>query len=196
MTFPWTVILLTVAVAVSEGSNEQVQQAGEATAVGMQISWSKDRIPLDPLEGNERYSIVSNNNNNNNSSSNKNKPSSSALSSSLRIRSVDRRDSSLFTCSARNPYGSAELNLQLIVQGKRQNRTIERESTHSLFLNYQQQQLNPLNLPASSCSFSPNLITSAFAFLIDRSFFSPSSLLHFPFSRQSGSCGECSGREH
>ena len=36
---------------------------------------------------------------------------------SVRIEQVDRRDSSLFTCVASNPYGKDEYNFQLIVQG-------------------------------------------------------------------------------
>lgn len=34
----------------------------------------------------------------------------------IRIDQVDRRDSSLFTCDASNPYGKDEYNFQLIVQ--------------------------------------------------------------------------------
>lgn len=38
--------------------------------------------------------------------------------STLKVDSVDRRDSSLFTCTASNGFGSDDTNMQVIVQGK------------------------------------------------------------------------------
>lgn len=81
----------------------------------MRISWSKDQIPVeapDNLPDRRRYSILSR-------KSDKSPAASRAVASSILIRDVDRRDSSLFTCRATNAFGSAELTLQLIVQGKR-----------------------------------------------------------------------------
>ena len=39
------------------------------------------------------------------------------LTSQIKVESADRRDSSLYTCSCSNAYGSDEINLQVIVQG-------------------------------------------------------------------------------
>ena len=39
------------------------------------------------------------------------------LTSQIKVESADRRDSSLYTCTASNAYGSDEINLQVIVQG-------------------------------------------------------------------------------
>lgn len=39
------------------------------------------------------------------------------LTSEIKVDSADRRDSSLYTCIARNAFGSDEINVQVIVQG-------------------------------------------------------------------------------
>lgn len=69
----------------------------------LSISWSKDRIPFDPTNE-PRYHLVK-------------EDTVDGLTVSLRMVSVDRRDNSLFTCTASNPFGRDEYNIQLIVQG-------------------------------------------------------------------------------
>lgn len=69
----------------------------------MSISWSKDRIPFDP-SNEPRYHLVK-------------EDTIEGFSVSLRMVNVDRRDNSLFTCTAANAFGKDEYNIQVIVQG-------------------------------------------------------------------------------
>ncbi|XP_076307944.1 cell adhesion molecule Dscam1-like isoform X1 [Tachypleus tridentatus] len=66
------------------------------------IVWLKDQQPFHPQEI-SRYVITET-------------VHSNGVTSLLVIHSADRRDSSLFTCIASNPYGSDETNIQLIMQ--------------------------------------------------------------------------------
>ncbi|KAI1289670.1 Down syndrome cell adhesion molecule-like protein 1 -like protein [Halotydeus destructor] len=66
------------------------------------LVWSKDRLQFDPrLE--HRYELSK-------------LDGKQSLLETLKIKLLDRRDSALFTCFASNSYGSAEYNIQLIVQ--------------------------------------------------------------------------------
>ena len=84
----------------------------------LSITWKKDGQPFLPAS-----SSSSNTNNNNNISPQDKRyiltesMTESGLSSIVRVDSADRRDSSLYTCSASNAYGSDEINVQVIVQG-------------------------------------------------------------------------------
>lgn len=69
------------------------------------ISWHKDRMQFDP-EHEPRYTMT-------------HADRDYGRTVDLKIRAVDRRDSTLFSCIASNSYGRAEYNIQLMVQGKK-----------------------------------------------------------------------------
>lgn len=122
-------------IVVRKGEDVSLTCDPESGDSPIRFSWLKDRIPLidepnsaghqnngmikyqmsDVSESSASATVISVSSSSSSSSSS----STSLLSSGsvLRIRDVDRRDSSLFTCIASNPYGSAELNIQLLVQG-------------------------------------------------------------------------------
>ena len=102
------------------------------------LQWAKDRVPFQPFKQ-PRYQLLELSDASSSSSNPISSPSlasgghSSQLSDNsdrrsstrpqrfvqlLRINSLDRRDSALFTCSASNAYGKDEYNVQLILQGK------------------------------------------------------------------------------
>ncbi|CAN7998394.1 unnamed protein product, partial [Ixodes hexagonus] len=66
------------------------------------ISWEKDKQPID-LTIEKRYALLEEN-------------LDRRLSSSLTISSTERWDGALYTCIVRNPFGSDETNVQLLVQ--------------------------------------------------------------------------------
>ncbi|XP_064480479.1 cell adhesion molecule Dscam1-like [Ornithodoros turicata] len=66
------------------------------------ISWEKDKQALD-LTLEKRYTLTE-------------EPSEGKLSSTLTITAAERQDGALYTCTVRNPYGSDETNIQLLVQ--------------------------------------------------------------------------------
>ncbi|KAL1428766.1 hypothetical protein MTO96_002487, partial [Rhipicephalus appendiculatus] len=68
----------------------------------MTITWEKDKHPLD-LTAEKRYTLLSDS-------------SPGKMISTLTIKSAERRDGALYTCIVRNPYGSDETNVQLLVQ--------------------------------------------------------------------------------
>ncbi|XP_049521428.1 Down syndrome cell adhesion molecule-like protein Dscam2 [Dermacentor silvarum] len=68
----------------------------------MTITWEKDKHPLD-LTAEKRYTLLSDS-------------SVGKMTSTLTIKSAERRDGALYTCIVRNPYGSDETNIQLLVQ--------------------------------------------------------------------------------
>ena len=68
------------------------------------ITWKKDGQPF-AASTDKRYLISET-------------ISESGLTSQIKVDSADRRDSSLYTCITSNSYGSDEINLQVIVQGK------------------------------------------------------------------------------
>lgn len=70
------------------------------------INWTKDKLLFNPRED-PRYELIENFTN-------------KGLSAELIIHGTDRRDSALFTCTASNAYGVDEYNIQLIMQGKRE----------------------------------------------------------------------------
>lgn len=95
----------------------------------MSINWSKDRMSFDPrLDG--RYELKTGDDvkqhQQQSDGSDQNsvrmmhdgEHERSITSAQVKIKSVDRRDSALFTCVASNNFGRAEYNLQVIVQGK------------------------------------------------------------------------------
>ena len=88
------------------------------------ISWSKDRLPFDPRMVDGRYDLITNRdgttNNDQDGGNTKSGDQKNGLpvtSAQVKIKSADRRDSALFTCTASNKFGRAEYNLQVIVQG-------------------------------------------------------------------------------
>lgn len=109
------------------------------------LSWSKDRIPFQPIKE-PRYILIEQTSNQQQSSSRtipdmlssnveEQQPKvrltsmdrlntlqalkdSSSYINILEINQTDRRDSVLFTCISSNPYGKDEYNVQIIVQGK------------------------------------------------------------------------------
>ncbi|XP_064480488.1 cell adhesion molecule Dscam1-like [Ornithodoros turicata] len=66
------------------------------------ITWSKDKQSFDP-KADPRYELNET-------------LTSSGIVSEITIRGADRRDSALFTCLARNSFGSDDTNMQLILQ--------------------------------------------------------------------------------
>ncbi|KAL3210792.1 hypothetical protein MRX96_036891 [Rhipicephalus microplus] len=68
----------------------------------MTITWEKDKHPLD-LTAEKRYTLLTDS-------------STGKMISTLTIKSAERRDGALYTCIVRNPYGSDETNVQLLVQ--------------------------------------------------------------------------------
>ncbi|KAL1423866.1 hypothetical protein MTO96_020781 [Rhipicephalus appendiculatus] len=67
------------------------------------VTWTRDRHAFSP-SAEPRYVVEE-------------KPGSEALEYVVRIPSVDRRDSSLFSCYAENTYGRDDTNFQVVVQG-------------------------------------------------------------------------------
>ncbi|KAM7292998.1 Down syndrome cell adhesion molecule-like protein 1 homolog [Ixodes scapularis] len=66
------------------------------------ITWTRDKQPFDPKED-PRYELNET-------------LLSGGIVSEITIRGADRRDSALFTCLARNSYGTDDTNMQLILQ--------------------------------------------------------------------------------
>ncbi|CAN8026677.1 unnamed protein product, partial [Ixodes persulcatus] len=68
----------------------------------LEITWEKDKHPMD-LTTEKRYALTED-------------ASRNKMSSSLRIMLTERRDGALYSCIARNPFGSDETNIQLLVE--------------------------------------------------------------------------------
>ncbi|KAI1289730.1 Down syndrome cell adhesion molecule -like protein [Halotydeus destructor] len=106
------VIKLTVNLAPNFGSKfraENVRKGHEAKLdcdcqgdKPMSVTWTKDKMPFDP-KADPRYQLIE-------------AITSEGITSQLIVRSVDRRDSALFTCMASNRYGEDDTNVQLVVQ--------------------------------------------------------------------------------
>lgn len=82
------------------------------------ITWSKDRIPFDPAIE-LRYNAIKDD-------------TRDGVSALLRIVNVDRRDNSVFTCTAGNPYGKDTSDVQVIVQGKKSEEKERRNAVRSI----------------------------------------------------------------
>lgn len=70
----------------------------------LSITWSKDKSLL-KFKDDSRYELSET-------------ATKDGLNSQVIIKNSDRRDSALFTCRATNPYGDAETNIQIIMQGE------------------------------------------------------------------------------
>nr|XP_042901563.1 Down syndrome cell adhesion molecule isoform X2 [Parasteatoda tepidariorum] len=66
------------------------------------VTWSKDRLPFNP-SFEPRYALEE-------------KIYNEGIETTLKISSVNRKDSSLFTCIAQNAYGRDDTNFQIVVQ--------------------------------------------------------------------------------
>ena len=69
----------------------------------MNIEWRKDG-QIFKVASDKRYSVIET-------------ITDYGVISEIRVGAADRRDSSLFTCTATNGYGSDKTNIQAIVQG-------------------------------------------------------------------------------
>lgn len=89
-----------------ETARKSSQLTIKCSALGdkpMTVQWKKDGQPF-AVGSDKRYQVSET-------------ISDKGISSQLKVDSADRRDSSLFTCTAGNGFGSDETNIQVIVQG-------------------------------------------------------------------------------
>lgn len=78
------------------------------------VHWKKDGQPF-AVGSDKRYQI-------------RETITDEGISSQLQVDAADRRDSSLYTCTASNGFGSDETNLQVIVQGTLRKSSLTRPS--------------------------------------------------------------------
>ncbi|XP_054724764.1 cell adhesion molecule Dscam2-like [Uloborus diversus] len=90
-----------ISISVPKGQDAELRCEAKGD-LPIQISWEKDKQPLDP-KSIKRLSSVEH-------------ESDSHSSSILSIKGAGRTDSALYTCLASNPFGSDDTNIQLVVQ--------------------------------------------------------------------------------
>ncbi|KAL3174687.1 hypothetical protein MRX96_011084 [Rhipicephalus microplus] len=82
------------------------------------LTWAKDGEAIGPPSKNPRYVFRE-----------EARPSTKEAASLFLIKKVERQDAALFTCHASNSYGTDNLNIKLIVQGKSLNTSVEGTKT-------------------------------------------------------------------
>lgn len=96
-------------ITVKKGERDVVLNCEPRGEKPMTISWARDGAAFDPLSEGHRYEVR-----------HRESSSNGAIGTfvDLKIKTVERRDSTLLTCIATNNFGRAEYNINLIVQGE------------------------------------------------------------------------------
>lgn len=98
-------------ITVKKGERDVVLNCEPRGEKPMTISWARDGAAFDPLSEGHRYEVR-------HRESSGNGAIGTTTFVDLKIKMVERRDSTLLTCIATNNFGRAEYNINLIVQGE------------------------------------------------------------------------------